>query len=126
MSEGCANIIDLLIEQRHNKGMTQKELAKASNLTQSVIARLESKKAIPLRVLKLWRGFFFAALTHYPHLFQSTHTASYPICSCDFKASCNTCERLIFRSSAAAFSHAGKVTVQFTERFTFAMRIDGI
>ena len=46
MSEGCANIIDLLIEQRHNKGMTQKELAKASNLTQSVMARLESKKAI--------------------------------------------------------------------------------
>ena len=46
MSEGCANIIDLLTEQRHNKGMTQKELAKASNLTQSVMARLESKKAI--------------------------------------------------------------------------------
>lgn len=47
MSEGCANIIDLLIEQRHNRGMTQKELAKAACLTQSVIARLESKKAIP-------------------------------------------------------------------------------
>lgn len=27
--------------------MTQKELAQASSLTQSVIARLESKKAIP-------------------------------------------------------------------------------
>ncbi len=47
MSEGCSNIIDLLIEQRHNLGMTQKELAKAACLTQSVIARLESKKAIP-------------------------------------------------------------------------------
>ena len=47
MPENCAVIIDSLIEQRHNKGMTQKELAKASNLTQSVIARLESKKATP-------------------------------------------------------------------------------
>ena len=47
MSENCANIIDLLIEQRHNQGMTQKDLAKAACLTQSVIARLESKKAMP-------------------------------------------------------------------------------
>lgn len=47
MSDNCANIIDLLIEQRHNKGMTQKELAQAACLTQSVIARLESKKATP-------------------------------------------------------------------------------
>lgn len=47
MSENCAFIIDSLIEQRRRKGMTQKELAKASNLTQSVIARLESKKATP-------------------------------------------------------------------------------
>ena len=47
MSESCASIIDLLIEQRHNQGMTQKDLAKAACLTQSVIARLESKKAIP-------------------------------------------------------------------------------
>lgn len=46
MPESCANIIDLLIEQRHNKGMTQKELAQAACLTQSVIARLESKKAM--------------------------------------------------------------------------------
>ena len=45
--ENCANIIDLLIEQRHNQGMTQKELAQAACLTQSVIARLESKKAMP-------------------------------------------------------------------------------
>lgn len=47
MPESCSRIIDSLIEQRHNKGMTQKELAKASCLTQSVIARLESKKATP-------------------------------------------------------------------------------
>ena len=40
-------MIDSLIEQRRSKGMTQKELAKASGLTQSVIARLESKKATP-------------------------------------------------------------------------------
>lgn len=47
MPENCSLIIDSLIEQRHNKGMTQQELAKASCLTQSVIARLESKKATP-------------------------------------------------------------------------------
>ena len=47
MSESCSLIIDTLIEQRHNKGMTQKELARASCLTQSVIARLESRKATP-------------------------------------------------------------------------------
>ena len=45
--ENCATIIDLLIEQRHSQGMTQKDLAKAACLTQSVIARLENKKAIP-------------------------------------------------------------------------------
>ena len=47
MPENCTIIIDRLIEERHKKGMTQKELAKAANLTQSVIARLESKKATP-------------------------------------------------------------------------------
>ena len=47
MPERCANLIDLLIEQRHSLGMTQKDLAKAACLTQSVIARLESKKATP-------------------------------------------------------------------------------
>lgn len=47
MSEECIAIIDRLIEERHNRGMTQKDLAKAANLTQSVIARLESKKATP-------------------------------------------------------------------------------
>lgn len=47
MSESCSLIIDSLIEQRRSKGMTQKELADASCLTQSVIARLESKKVTP-------------------------------------------------------------------------------
>lgn len=47
MHENCSSIIDSLIAQRHNKGMTQKDLAKASCLTQSVIARFESKKAVP-------------------------------------------------------------------------------
>lgn len=47
MIDSCSVIIDSLIEQRHNKGMTQKELAEAASLTQSVIARLESKKATP-------------------------------------------------------------------------------
>lgn len=45
--ENCAAIIDLLIEQRHSLGMTQKELAQAACLTQSVIARFESKKTTP-------------------------------------------------------------------------------
>jgi len=47
MPENCARIIDLLIEQRHSLGMTQKDLANAACLTQSVIARLESKKTTP-------------------------------------------------------------------------------
>lgn len=47
MPENCAAIIDTLIEQRKEKGMTQKELAQATELTQSVIARMESKKAVP-------------------------------------------------------------------------------
>lgn len=47
MPENCAAIIDCLIAQRRRMGMTQKELAQAANLTQSVIARLESKKATP-------------------------------------------------------------------------------
>lgn len=47
MPDNCAAIIDTLIEQRKEKGMTQKELAQATELTQSVIARMESKKAVP-------------------------------------------------------------------------------
>lgn len=47
MPECCDDIIDLLIERRHNQGMTQKELAQAACLTQPVIARLESKKTMP-------------------------------------------------------------------------------
>lgn len=47
MPENCTAIIDRLIEERRSKGMTQQELATAASLTQSVIARLESKKATP-------------------------------------------------------------------------------
>lgn len=47
MPESCALIIDSLIEQRRSKGMTQKDLAKASCLMQSAIAHLESQKATP-------------------------------------------------------------------------------
>nr|WP_317398538.1 helix-turn-helix transcriptional regulator [uncultured Gemmiger sp.] len=47
MPENCAAIIDSLIEQRHKLGMTQNDLAKAAQVQQSVIARFESKKAIP-------------------------------------------------------------------------------
>lgn len=47
MPEQCIELIDSLIEQRKRKGMTQKELAKAANLTQSAIARMESKKNTP-------------------------------------------------------------------------------
>ena len=47
MPEYCAGVIDALIERRKAKGWTQKDLAKATSLTQSVIARLESKRATP-------------------------------------------------------------------------------
>jgi transcriptional regulator with XRE-family HTH domain len=47
MPDKCIAIIDELIELRKSKGLTQKELAKVSCLTQSVIARLESKKVTP-------------------------------------------------------------------------------
>ena len=43
----CSAIIDKLIAQRHSRRMTQSDLAKASSLAQSAIARLESKKAAP-------------------------------------------------------------------------------
>ena len=47
MPEQCIDIIDSLIAQRRCMGMTQKELAQAAALTQSAVARMESKKAIP-------------------------------------------------------------------------------
>ena len=47
MSENCMAIIDELIEIRKAKGLTQKELADAAHLTQSVVARFESKKVTP-------------------------------------------------------------------------------
>jgi transcriptional regulator with XRE-family HTH domain len=47
MSENCTAIIDRLIEIRRAKGLTQTQLAKAADLTQSVIARFENKKAVP-------------------------------------------------------------------------------
>lgn len=47
MSERCSALIDQLIAERHRQGKTQKEIAQDAQLTQSVIARLESKKAAP-------------------------------------------------------------------------------
>lgn len=47
MPERCNAIIDQLIAERHRQGITQKQLADTACLTQSVIARLESKKATP-------------------------------------------------------------------------------
>lgn len=47
MSESCTAIIDQLIAERHRQGKTQKQLAQDAQLTQSVIARLESKKVTP-------------------------------------------------------------------------------
>lgn len=47
MPDNCVAIIDELIELRKAKGFTQRELAKAANLTQPAIARLESKAVIP-------------------------------------------------------------------------------
>lgn len=47
MSDTCNAIIDTLIAERKEQGLTQKDLAEATQLTQSVIARLESKKAVP-------------------------------------------------------------------------------
>ena len=47
MPDKCIAIIDELIELRKAKGLTQRELAKAANLAQPAIARLESKAATP-------------------------------------------------------------------------------
>lgn len=41
------NIINSLISQRHKLGLTQQQLADKTQLTQSVIARFESKKTTP-------------------------------------------------------------------------------
>ena len=47
MPEKCSAIIDQLIEERHRQGISQRQLAENSQLPQSVIARLESKRVIP-------------------------------------------------------------------------------
>ncbi len=47
MPESCKTLIDDLIALRKAKGMTQRDLAKAADLTQPAIARLESKAATP-------------------------------------------------------------------------------
>ena len=47
MPERCTAIIDRLVQERHKHGLTQKELAEATNLPQSVIARFERKKNTP-------------------------------------------------------------------------------
>lgn len=47
MPDMCAAIIDELIELRKRKGITQRDLAKAANLAQPAIARLESKTTVP-------------------------------------------------------------------------------
>jgi transcriptional regulator with XRE-family HTH domain len=47
MPDKCIAIIDELIELRKARGLTQRELAKAANLAQPAIARLESKAATP-------------------------------------------------------------------------------
>lgn len=47
MPDHCAALIDELIEVRKNRGWSQRELANACGLTQSVIARIESKRSVP-------------------------------------------------------------------------------
>ena len=47
MPEQCAALIDELVGLRKAKGWSQKELSSACGLTQSVIARIESKKSVP-------------------------------------------------------------------------------
>lgn len=47
MPDKCIAIIDSLIAVRKEKRITQKDLAKAANLSQPAIARFESKSATP-------------------------------------------------------------------------------
>ncbi len=47
MPDFCAKIIDRLIAERHSKGMTQRELARAASVPPLAIARLESKSNRP-------------------------------------------------------------------------------
>lgn len=47
MPDECAALIDEVVELRKAKGWSQKELSAACGLTQSVIARIESKKSMP-------------------------------------------------------------------------------
>lgn len=47
MPENCTTLIDQLIAERHWQGKTQRQIAEDAQLTQSVIARLESKKVVP-------------------------------------------------------------------------------
>ncbi|MBQ9081995.1 MAG: helix-turn-helix transcriptional regulator [Clostridia bacterium] len=47
MNENCIALIDQLIAERHRQGKTQRQVAQDAGLTQSVIGRLESKKAMP-------------------------------------------------------------------------------
>lgn len=47
MPDNCVKIIDSLIEERNRQGKTQRDIARATGFSQSVIARLESKKVIP-------------------------------------------------------------------------------
>lgn len=47
MPEDCMELIDRLIEERHRQGKSQRQLAGETQLSQSAIARLESKRATP-------------------------------------------------------------------------------
>lgn len=47
MPDMGVDIIEQIIQIRKEKGITQKELARAANLAQPAIARLESKAAVP-------------------------------------------------------------------------------
>lgn len=48
MPEQCTMLIDDIVEARKARGWTQQDLAEACNLTQSVIARIENKRSVPM------------------------------------------------------------------------------